>query len=425
MLTSNKRNAGTSSRKQREKPIPFKLGSFSATIYTTTKVVDGVDYKIWRPSYYRPDGRRVIRDCGTLERAQEILTEAGQAFGSQRPDLLEITTTDRRDLDAAQSILSPLGITLYEAAVRLKEAIEILPKGASLAEACRFYAARNPAAATPRLVPEVLRDLIADRQASGCSQEHLRDFEKRLRPFAEAFACPIASIHPAAVRDYLASLRGAKGQALSPRSRENSRRLITALFNFAAQQRLIGRDLAQEIAEIPAPKIRPTPTTTFTSLEIKKILDAASGPDRALIAIGAFAGLRTAELHRLDWRNVRLAEGHIVVDSGISKTAARRIVPIQANLSEWLKPLAQPSGRISRHSHEHRLAWTFCKIANNAGVQWQRNGLRHSFATYRLAAVRNAPQVALEAGHTVNVLHQNYAELATSTEATAWFAVMP
>lgn len=412
-------------RNQKERPTAYRQGSFVGKLYEFEKTVSGQKYKFFRATFHCPDGQLIKRDFGTREKAEAVLRDAAAAFGTQRPDVLEITPKDRRDLDAAQSILAPLRMSLYEAAMHMKEALEILPPGTSLAEACRSYVARNPAAATPRLVAEVLKDLIADRQSSGCSEEHLRDFQKRLGPFAETFACPIGSIHPTAVREYLTNLRGAKGQLLSPRSRENSRRLITALFNFASQQRLIGKDLAQEVAEIPPPKIRPTPTTTFTPIEIKTILDAAIGSDQALIAIGGFAGLRTAELHRLDWRNVRLNEGHIVVDSSISKTAARRIVPIAPNLAAWLRPLAQPSGRISRHAHEHRLAWTFCKIGTTAGVTWQRNGLRHSFVTYRLAQVRNAPQVALEAGHTVTVLHSSYAELATAAQAHEWFNVMP
>jgi integrase len=422
MPKSNKRNQVEAGSR---KPTVFRKGSFQGRLYQLSKTVKGAPYIYFRSSYYGPDGKLVRKDHGDRAQAEQTLIDAAQAYGHHQPDVLEITARDRRDLDAAQDILRPMGLSLYEAASRLREATELLPAGTSIIEACRFYIARNPAAAAPRLVAEVLKDLIADRESSGCSQEHLRDFEKRLRPFAEAFACPIGSIHPTAVREYLTSLRGAKGQLLSPRSRENSRRLITALFNFASQQRLIGKDLAQEVAEIPPPKIRPTPTTTFTPVEIKTILDAATGSDRALIAIGGFAGLRTAELHRLDWRHVRLDEGHIVVDSSISKTAARRIVPIAPNLAAWLQPLALPSGRISRHTHEHRLAWSFCKIAATAGVTWQRNALRHSFASYRLAGVRNAPQVALEAGHTVNVLHASYAELATAAQAAAWFNVMP
>jgi integrase len=425
MPTSTGRKQKTARGKQTEKPIPFQMGAFTGKIYRATRVIDGTTYQIFRPSYWQPDGRRVLRDAGSLERAQEILTEAARAFGQHRPDVLEISAKDRRDFDGAMDIMRPIGLSLFEAASRFREALEILPPGTSLAEACRFYTARNPAAATPRLVPEVLTDLIADRRASGCSEEHLRDFHKRLGPFADKFNVPIATIDPGTVRDYLGDLRGIKGQPLAPRSRENARRLVSALFTFAAQRRLISRDLAQEIAEIPPPKIRPAPTTTFTPAEIKSILDAATGSDRALIAIGGFAGLRTAELHRLDWRNVRLDEGHIVVDTSISKTSARRIVPILTNLAEWLRPLAQTSGRISRHTHEHRLAWSFCKIAAAAGVTWQRNALRHSFVSYRLAQVRNAPQVALEAGHTVSVLHRSYAELATQSAAKAWFSVIP
>lgn len=422
MPKGKKRNQAEGGRR---KPTVFRQGSFRGHLYEFTKKVRGAPYTFFRASFYGPDGKLVRRDFGTRAQAEETLADAANAYGHSRPDVLEITPQQRRDLDAAVEILQPLNLSLYEAASRLREAMQLLPPGTSVAEACRFFSARNPAAATPRLVPEVLADLIADRRASGCSEEHLRDFEKRLRPFADRFAVPIASIDPGTVRDYLADLRGAKGQPLAPRSRENSRRLICTLFTFAGQRRLISRDLAQEIAEIPPPKIRPTPTTTFTPQEIKAILDAATGSDRALIAIGAFAGLRTAELHRLDWRHVRLDEAHIAVDSSISKTAARRIVPILPNLAAWLRPLALPSGRISRHTHEHRLAWTFCKIAAAAGVTWQRNALRHSFVSYRLAQVRNAPQVALEAGHTVNVLHASYAELATAAQAAAWFNVMP
>jgi hypothetical protein len=56
---------------------------------------------------------------------------------------------------------------------------------------------------------------------------------------------------------------------------------------------------------------------------------------------------------------------------------------------------------------------------------WPHNALRHSFASYRMALISNAAQVAEECGHSVQVMKTHYRELVTQGEANAWFAVMP
>ncbi len=42
-----------------------------------------------------------------------------------------------------------------------------------------------------------------------------------------------------------------------------------------------------------------------------------------------------------------------------------------------------------------------------------RNVSRHSFITYRIAIVKSADQVALEAGDSPSIIFKNYRELAT------------
>ena len=58
-------------------------------------------------------------------------------------------------------------------------------------------------------------------------------------------------------------------------------------------------------------------------------------------------------------------------------------------------------------------------------VELVHNGLRHSFASYRLAIVQSADQVALEMGNSPKKLFTNYRELATPAQAERWFSVMP
>ena len=60
-----------------------------------------------------------------------------------------------------------------------------------------------------------------------------------------------------------------------------------------------------------------------------------------------------------------------------------------------------------------------------APVRWPRNGLRHSFCSYRLAAIKHVGQVALEAGNSPKVIFSNYRELVRERDAVAWFNVRP
>jgi integrase len=65
-----------------------------------------------------------------------------------------------------------------------------------------------------------------------------------------------------------------------------------------------------------------------------------------MLVIGAFAGLRDAEIKRLDWSEIDLVRGHIEVKASKAKSARRRIVQIQPNLSAWLRPYSGKAGPV-------------------------------------------------------------------------------
>ncbi|MHB1309390.1 MAG: tyrosine-type recombinase/integrase [Limisphaerales bacterium] len=62
--------------------------------------------------------------------------------------------------------------------------------------------------------------------------------------------------------------------------------------------------------------------------------------------------MRSAEIERLEWGDIDLAEGHITVGASRAKTAARRLVPIADNLAAWLAPYAGQRGKLWTRSHE-------------------------------------------------------------------------
>ena len=151
------------------------------------------------------------------------------------------------------------------------------------------------------------------------------------------------------------------------------------------------------------------------------------------VAIGALAGLRSAEIVRLEWQEVRFDQDVIELKAAKAKTASRRLAPILPALRAWLSPIRKGSGKVLAEVHdEFALATQFKKavdaITNQDGealVKIVHNGLRHSFITYRMAVLKNAAQVALEAGNSPRMILEHYRELATIAEGNAWFAVRP
>lgn len=87
--------------------------------------------------------------------------------------------------------------------------------------------------------------------------------------------------------------------------------------------------------------------------QLRRLLHAAPPHLVPSIAIGAFTGIRMAELNRLDWSAVDLERSHIELRAGQAKTASRRIIPISDNLRAWLEPLPR-KGKVVRVTALHR-----------------------------------------------------------------------
>jgi integrase len=127
---------------------------------------------------------------------------------------------------------------------------------------------------------------------------------------------------------------------------------------------------------------------------------------------------------RLDWSEVDLVGGHIVIQANKAKTGSRRLVPISANLRAWLEPLRKERGLVVADSDGH-FALRVSQTATAAGVEWKQNALRHSYISYRVAQTQNVAQVSLEAGNTPQIVFSNYRELVRPVEAEKWFGIVP
>jgi integrase len=267
-------------------------------------------------------------------------------------------------------------------------------------------------------VAQLGNEVVEAKRKDGYSPIYIADLKKRLARFCADFGeRPIAGITVEELDDWLRDLN------CGPKSRANYRANVGVLFSYAERRRVID---SNPILRTAQPKLIDKAPEIFSVDDLAALLNAATtrAPEVVpMLAIGAFAGVREAEIKRLNWSEVDQKRGHIEIKSSKAKSARRRIVEMQPNLREWLRPYAEMTGSVVTVNARKKLDL----VRKAAGLaRWPNNGLRHSFASYRLAATHDAPRVAAELGHTSpQMLYSNYRELVLPEQAERYWKIVP
>jgi integrase len=295
--------------------------------------------------------------------------------------------------------LEPYGKTIYDATEFLLKSLE---------------------AGQSELCSDLIGRYTGSKQRAGLTERHLYDIRARLEAFKESFGdSPIRTITAAQIEDWLYSL--GEGE-LSARTLINWRATIHAFFESLFKQRILA---VNPVSAIQKPKDVSGNPPVFTPEELEKILGAATGPLPACLAIQAFAGLRTAEVMRLSWEDVRQTEKLIHVNARIAKASRRRLVKILPNLADWLRPFASSRDKIwptgFRNYHDD-----IAGLCSGIGLEWKHNGLRHSFGSYHLAKFQNADALAEQMGHVSGrIVRDYYREVVTPQSANKYWLIRP
>jgi integrase len=224
---------------------------------------------------------------------------------------------------------------------------------------------------------------------------------------------PLADVTAAQVKSHLDSL------GVGPRRHNNVRAALVSFFVWARKQSFLPDTMTapQRTHALPVPKKRPA---IYTPAEFRALLAAVAPEWRLPLAICGLAGLRTCEAEKLLWREVKLGKRVIeVLPENAKNTGRRRLVPIHPALMTWL--------RKADFAPEDHVCPQGLRIDNLAkrikrgGVKWVKNGLRHSYGSYRCAVVKSAAQVALEMGNSEAIVRSNYLDYTERSAATKWF----
>jgi integrase len=410
---------------KRVRPVVLRQGAVSVTLYTGTnriKTPEGIrHYPQWTVAYYLGT-KRIRKRFAVLEEAEAEAKRALAMLAAAGTEVLKLSPEDCLSLARAKQELAPFGVTVLDAVQSYAAAVRQLPVGATFADAISFFAARYTAPCLTRTVPEVIVELLVAKEEAGRSEAHMRDLRNRLERFQEDFHGPIASVTAQQVSGYVFN------RPVGQRTKLNELRAITLLWNFSVKRRYIPAAIAEELKAIEVPSSTPGEIEVFTPQELGLVLSHAREEIISYLLIGAFAGLRSAEIERLDWADVNLSEKHIEVRAANAKTAARRIVPIHQSTADSLACYAKEEGPVTpfaNMANELTKLTAAIKSAGNSNFRWKHNGLRHSFISYRVAETQNVNQTALEAGNSPKMIFAHYRAVVTPKAATEWFAVKP
>jgi integrase len=241
-----------------------------------------------------------------------------------------------------------------------------------------------------------------------------RTIEADLAHFTAKHPGPIADVIAAQVKAHLDSL------GVGPRRYNNVRATLVSFFVWARKQSYLPDTMTapQRTHALPVAKKRPP---IYTPAEFRALLAAVAPEWRLPLAVCGLAGLRTCEAERLLWREVKLGKKLIeVLPENAKNTGRRRLVPIHPALMTWFRQAGE-------HRPEDHVCPQGVRIDNLAKrvrrkrVKWVKNGLRHSYGSYRCAVVKSAAQVALEMGNSEATVRSNYLDYVERPCATKWF----
>lgn len=289
--------------------------------------------------------------------------------------------------------------------------------GKTIRDATEHYLAYLKATKRSCSVEDLVEELLEAKEKDGVSKRQLYNLKSRLeRHFAAEFGDKlVATITTRDIDDWLRSLE------VGPQTRNHYRAMLVMLFNFA-----MARGYAVENPAVAAAKAKVigVPPGILSVEQASALLVNAPTELVPYFAIGLFAGLRRTEIERLDWSEIDFESGLIEVKAEKAKTATRRLVTLQSNLREWLQPYHKLKGNVTPSENFREL---FARARYAAGImEWPENGLRHSFASYHLAAFKNAASTALELGHhDSRVTFAHYRELVKPREAARYWKLRP
>ncbi len=256
------------------------------------------------------------------------------------------------------------------------------------------------------------------RQREAIGELHHRDIDARVPHITKALGhLTLPELSKEHIQDWIDSIDGA------PRTKVNYLRMLRQAINFGLNNGLLAKDPSKDVF---CPAHKPT-VEIVTPDQLSTLLASAHDLADPLtfwwLVFGAFTGLRTSEVERLDWSDVRPDEGHLYVSPGKTDNAERWVnfTPPLLDMNWSLKPAAGP---VLLNTHDRTRQVHRQRVYARAGIAVPRNALRHSFGSHHLVQHNDPSSTALQLGHATPLqTFSAYRRAVTRQQAEAYWSL--
>jgi integrase len=287
--------------------------------------------------------------------------------------------------------------------------------GVSLIDAAKYYASHHVTILGSKSVSEAITKLLKAKEANGMSPRYLKDLRVRLSRFAEDFGeRKISDLGAPEIGDWLRAL------SLAALGQNTYYLRLSLLFSFAIEQCWV---TVSPLSKSMLAKVRDAEPGILSPGQFASLLTNAASRTLPYWALGGFAGIRSAELERLEWSDIDFEHKLIEINPRKAKTASRRLVEICEALLVWLAPYRGSRGPVCPRGLAPRL---LADRARAGLTHWPSNALRHSYASYFLEMHNDAAKLALQMGHAnATMIFNHYRQRVRPEAARAWWSIMP
>jgi integrase len=348
------------------------------------------------------EGKRKRRNFATKVDAEAFAELSRVLKANEGTSALALPQAVRLDATKANQILAPHGISILEAA--------------------RHYEKHVLAYKTAPPVKDIVEIYITDCKQRNLRPRTIEDVEDRLRMFSADFGeRRLSEVTLDELKEWI------NDENWEMQTRINYLTKLSQLYRFALRRPVKWVD--SNLTElIDRPAVEDTEPKIFTVEQARSLLANADRFELLpYMALGLFAGLRSAELMRLDTKDISFEALNIRIGSDVAKKRAQRHVEIQPALFAWLQHVADRLKKGGAVADKSRFRMNKELLLEAAGIQdWPINGLRHSFASYHLAQFNSSDQTALQMGHrSTELVHRYYKALVMKPEAEKFWNLYP
>jgi integrase len=361
----------------------------------------------------------------TEDAALVLAEQKAQSRTNEGKVLISLTTDQQRQAVRAFDVLKAHGVSM------------------ALEDVAKAYVKHVAKTEEPLMVVDlVARFLVYKRNnpKRELSKRHLDDLRLRLDQFCNGRGVGVTGFvkrmaHEIGHKEIEAWLMGLP---YNRTTRAKYRTHLSALFNFAKKNGIVGENPLERVAAMAAGE---PPREILTPAQAEALLECADSSIRAALALGLFAGLRPeSEICRLDWSLIHLVQetitdpagnkmksyGHIDVRES-KGVGGERLVQIAPNLYAWLKRARPASGTGAVAVGYDRLNELIKLAARTAGIEsWPHDGMRHSFCSYHFAAYRDEHATMAQSGHrSVSIFRRHYCKPIQQKVAYTYWKIRP